>query len=332
LAGVDLVGVADQDPDQAASLAAAFEIPFHGGSASELLQKTDPDLVHVLTPPGTHEEIAVDALEQGRNVIIEKPFARSPGEVGRIMAAAERGKARVAAIHNYLSQPAVEELVERVTRGEIGELCSVHLMHGRRDQRYVPVPWYFDDFGGRLGETLPHAVYLVLALIPDLDVGYVCGRHLGHTRLPEGLSAKPEHVDDLRVELDAGDGRYATILYSLDCDLPQSLVATGTQGTLQAWICARGDVERWRAGTPTRSGVIHALQAYLRGLRLPLIKPKPRPRPSESPHGRQIARFIEHLRSDAPWPDQRIGDVVRLTTEIIDRYERSQPLSSRDSN
>ena len=324
LADVELVGVTDRSRPLAKALAGDFDVPFHSDDLSRLLREAQPELVHVLTPPSSHEEVAVAALEQGCHVIIEKPFAPSLAEAERILQAADRSSAQAAAIHNYLAHPAVEELLRQVRAGEIGDLCSVHFLHGRRDQRYVPSPWYFDSHGGRLGETIPHAVYLLLALLPELQVQYVRARHLGHVLVPDGVRRGTDDVDEVRVELGDPDGRYATILYSLNCDLPQTLIATGTGGTLQAWISEEGNVERWSGGPPSTHQLVHAVRSFVKGRVLPRLGIKPRATPAATPHGRQIARLVAALRSGAPLPDQQVREVVRLSAEIAERYETAR--------
>ncbi|WP_077624672.1 Gfo/Idh/MocA family protein [Sediminibacillus massiliensis] len=56
----------------------------------ELLERPDIDLVSVCTPPYTHSQIAVDFLDAGKHVIVEKPMASSLEECDAMNEAAER--------------------------------------------------------------------------------------------------------------------------------------------------------------------------------------------------------------------------------------------------
>src|SRR5437660_7819319 len=70
--GVDVAGVCDLSP----SLAKYAAERFGGGKpftdAAQMLQESAPDVVHVLTPPHTHERLVSDALSAGAHVIVEK--------------------------------------------------------------------------------------------------------------------------------------------------------------------------------------------------------------------------------------------------------------------
>ena len=76
---IDLVAVVDLHRDRAEKLAAE-----HGGKAftslTDALEAVDIDVVSVCTPTGRHGEVAIEALEAGKHVIIEKPAETTVGE------------------------------------------------------------------------------------------------------------------------------------------------------------------------------------------------------------------------------------------------------------
>ena len=80
--GVELVAAFDVDPNAARATGAAV-----AGSLAELIERVD--LVAVCTPPETHADVAVAALEAGRDVLIEKPLATTLEDADRIVAAAQ---------------------------------------------------------------------------------------------------------------------------------------------------------------------------------------------------------------------------------------------------
>ncbi|MDQ6873535.1 MAG: Gfo/Idh/MocA family oxidoreductase [Actinomycetota bacterium] len=92
VAGLELAAVCDPDPLRVA--AARQVAPDVRGSADSaaLLADPDIDLVIVSTPPNTHAEFAVRALEAGKSVVVEKPFCLTVAEADmQIAAAADRG-------------------------------------------------------------------------------------------------------------------------------------------------------------------------------------------------------------------------------------------------
>ena len=80
-AGVELVGVADANPDKEAALRAALAeagytqpFPFYTDVA-EMYELAKPAAVSICTPNFTHKDLFCDALERGMHVLCEKPLA-----------------------------------------------------------------------------------------------------------------------------------------------------------------------------------------------------------------------------------------------------------------
>ncbi|WP_152657099.1 Gfo/Idh/MocA family protein [Oceanobacillus sp. CFH 90083] len=72
----------------------------------ELLQQENVDLVSVCTPPYTHADITIEALNQGKHVIVEKPMASSLKECDAMNEAAERsGKILSVVAQNRFTSP-----------------------------------------------------------------------------------------------------------------------------------------------------------------------------------------------------------------------------------
>ena len=100
-ARVEIVGAVDRDHDRAEDFAAG-----HGTTAyrsiRELLEQA-PDLVSVATPPGCHTDVAVELLESGCSVLLEKPPTTTLADLDRIAAAekASTGSAYVVFQHRH---------------------------------------------------------------------------------------------------------------------------------------------------------------------------------------------------------------------------------------
>lgn len=79
--GVDLevLGVHSPTAENRAAFSEHFRVPGFQ-SAEELINATD--VIHLCTPPGTHEALAVQVLEANRSVVVEKPFTGYFGEAG----------------------------------------------------------------------------------------------------------------------------------------------------------------------------------------------------------------------------------------------------------
>src|SRR4051812_30066740 len=89
LVGIDLVGVCDTDADRAAAVGREHGVPWFTDHA-ELLETARPDVVHICTPHNEHVPVAIDSLDAGAAVLLEKPVAHRVDEAERLVAAARR--------------------------------------------------------------------------------------------------------------------------------------------------------------------------------------------------------------------------------------------------
>src|SRR6478736_429933 len=89
LDGIDLVGVCDTDADRAAAVARQHGVPWFPNHL-ELLEAVDPEVVHICTPHDQHVPVAIDSLDAGVAVLLEKPVGHTVAEAERLIAAARR--------------------------------------------------------------------------------------------------------------------------------------------------------------------------------------------------------------------------------------------------
>jgi predicted dehydrogenase len=80
LVGATVAAVGSRDPAKAEQFAARFGIPRSHGGYEDLVSDPDVDVVYVATPNHLHGTNALLALEAGKHVLVEKPFALNVGE------------------------------------------------------------------------------------------------------------------------------------------------------------------------------------------------------------------------------------------------------------
>jgi UDP-N-acetyl-2-amino-2-deoxyglucuronate dehydrogenase len=164
---IDLVAVVDLHLERAEKLAAE-----HGGTAftslADVLQAVDIDVVSVCTPTGRHGEIAIEALEAGKHVIIEKPAETTVAKTDEIIAAQRRAGTQVAVISQHRFDPATEVALAAINNGELGRLTSgIASIDWWRGQTYYDSgewrgTWELDG-GGALMNQGVHTVDLLVA-------------------------------------------------------------------------------------------------------------------------------------------------------------------------
>jgi predicted dehydrogenase len=70
-----------------------------------MLGRTKPDIVIVGTPPDSHADYCLRALDAGANIICEKPFVSSIDEADQLIDAARRAGKRIALNHEFREMP-----------------------------------------------------------------------------------------------------------------------------------------------------------------------------------------------------------------------------------
>jgi len=138
--GVELVAVADNDPPNLAKAARRHKVVGYLGYR-EMLRGERLDLVSVAVPTRFHHQVALDVIERGVHLLVEKPIAPTVREAQDIILQAKEKGLTLAIGHIERFNPAVAELKRRLERGELGK---VFLAHARR---LGPFPERIQDMG-----------------------------------------------------------------------------------------------------------------------------------------------------------------------------------------
>jgi predicted dehydrogenase len=122
--GVEVVAIADPDPEARAAAATRFPGARAFGDPSQLLSDGGTEAVLVCVPSALHAPVAEGAFEAGLHVYLEKPVAADL-EGARRVARAWRASGRVGMVGlNFRHDARYRELRERLRRGEIGEVVA----------------------------------------------------------------------------------------------------------------------------------------------------------------------------------------------------------------
>ncbi|MEM2217679.1 MAG: Gfo/Idh/MocA family oxidoreductase, partial [Thermofilaceae archaeon] len=86
----DVIAVADVIENRARVTAERFGIKYWYTDYTKLLERDDIDAVVVATPHPTHAKIAVDSINAGKHVIIQKPMCTNSRDAEMIVKAARK--------------------------------------------------------------------------------------------------------------------------------------------------------------------------------------------------------------------------------------------------
>ena len=182
---VELAGACDRNESARAALTARWQVPTYA-DVDELFSATQPDVVHVLTPPATHAAVACDLLRRGVHVLIEKPMAMSTAEADTVLATAQRAGRFVTVDHNRWFDPVVRRAVGLLDAGALGRLVGVDVVLGAAaDTGEQGLDWKASLPGGGLYDVAPHAVYMLCGFAGPVRALHVVAQRASDTRLVE---------------------------------------------------------------------------------------------------------------------------------------------------
>ncbi len=120
----EVVAVGARDPDRARAYADEHGIAHVARSYAELVRRDDVDVVYNALPPAGHAEWTIAALEAGKTVLCEKPFAMNAGEARRMTEAATRtGQLLIEAFH-YRFHNVIRRAEALLKSGALGRVTS----------------------------------------------------------------------------------------------------------------------------------------------------------------------------------------------------------------
>ena len=125
--GVKLVAVCDPALSAAEGLAAAHGLRAYPSLAA-MMAETPVDAVHILTPPHLHKPLALEALDLGAHVLVEKPFALSVAEATEMRDAAIAAGRSIGVNHNFLGLPAYASLRAAMGQGLVGRVDQAQIV------------------------------------------------------------------------------------------------------------------------------------------------------------------------------------------------------------
>ncbi len=135
-----LVGMADASAEAGGRIAQLHHTVAYT-DYHRLLDETRPEVVTVAVPTEFHHQVALDALEAGCHVLIEKPITATEEQAQELIERAEVLERKLMVGHIVRFDPAVQALKERLKAGELGRIFQV------RCRRLGPFPARVRDVG-----------------------------------------------------------------------------------------------------------------------------------------------------------------------------------------
>ena len=219
---VTVTAIASRGIERARDFARQHDIPTAYGSYEELLADPAIDLVYVALPPSAHAEWSIAALQAGKDVLCEKPFAVNGAEA-RMMAdaAAATGRRLVEAFHDHYHPLAART---KVLASMLGRLISVEGVFLARNP-FTPGALRHEPAlgGGALMDLGVYPLHGIRNLLDEEPVGATAVATLNPAGADESIEA----------ELAFPSGVTGIVRASMSADFENWLRVVGERGELR---------------------------------------------------------------------------------------------------
>ncbi len=321
-AGIEVVAVCDTNLSRAQSVAREMRVARAYGDYRELLADPDIDVVSVGLPNYLHAPVSIAALEAGKHVLCEKPFATSTALAEQMIAASKRAGKLLSINQHMRFEGSSRAMREAVSDGRLGRvyLADVRMI------RSSGIPGYGSWFtnrdmagAGALYDIGVHMLDLVLFLLGFPQVAAVRGTlssalgeqkiGLGGWGIDRGTSGRFDVDDTAIANIALADGGLIRLMVTWAAfgASEERVTLYGTQGGADRSADRHGRETPLRFYQPGKAGIDTVI---------PDLSRYPAGGTSAS-----IAAFIAAIRGDGPLmvkPEEALQ-----TTRILELIQRS---------
>ena len=192
--------------------------------SEDLVRSPDVDVVVISTPPVTHADWALELLEAGKHVVLEKPMALTSASCDQVIEVAQGNGLLAVVYQNRRFDPDFRALQKLIRAGELGDVFHLEAFVGRFSH---PCNYWHSDAevsGGALFDWGSHIIDQIVQLMPG-EIQSVTARN------QKLLWHDVTNADHARMTLHYSDGREASFIYSdISAALKPRWYLAGTKG------------------------------------------------------------------------------------------------------
>ncbi|MEO8075576.1 MAG: Gfo/Idh/MocA family oxidoreductase [Acidobacteriota bacterium] len=237
LPSAQVVSAFDPDRGSRERAASRFKVPV--SDSFERLLESSPDVVIVASPPETHADYTLRAIERGAHVFCEKPFVSSLEQADAIIAAAAAKGRQVAVNHEFRHMPIFKRVIDEVAAD--GALRFVQVWQLMDLPPWVEPGWRGQMVQRTLYEAGVHLVDLVIAMFRERPVAV--------STVTSSCAASERPTDAVAlVTLEFSGGRLAQIIQNRLCKGETQYVEVRADTASASWRASFGGRARIMAG------------------------------------------------------------------------------------
>ncbi len=123
---VDLVAIVDVNEKLGNAMAQFYNAKYYG-ACGEMIEKEKPDIISICVPTSLHHKVAMECIEKGINVLLEKPIATNLKEAEEIIDGAKKKGIKLTVGHIERFNPAIQRMKELIGDGRLGDIISINI-------------------------------------------------------------------------------------------------------------------------------------------------------------------------------------------------------------
>jgi len=191
---VDVAYCADKDDSRLSHIKGLYPRISVTKDYHEILNNQKVDAVVIATPIETHYQIAKDALEANKHILVEKPITNTSQEAKELMRLAEKNKRILMVDHTFEYSAPVRKIKEIIANGELGQIFTIDMIRVNLG--------LFQEKVNVISDLAPHDISM---LIYFLDNSPVSARAIGKSYIRDGI------VDDAHITLEFKNNAMANL-------------------------------------------------------------------------------------------------------------------------
>ena len=249
----ELVAVCDVRPDWARLQGGRFDVPHAFESFDDLLAGVEFDVLVNTSSIPAHFPLNLKALQAGKHVYSQKPFAGTVTEATTLIDEAQRRGLKLSCSPIHMLRPELQEMKRLIDAGAIGKpsLVRCRSSHGGPEYfqyRDADPTWFHQQGAGPILDMGVHGLHQVTGLLgPATSVSCLSGIseqvRIARSGAFDGKEIRPEVDDNTLIMLDFGRATFAVIdsSYCVKAARGPSLEIYGSAGTIVVQRRAESD-------------------------------------------------------------------------------------------
>lgn len=246
--GLEIVALCDLDSRKIDFLVEKFKLSKNVRKYTDynlMLSEESVQLTTIATESGKHAKIAIDCINKGSNVIIEKPIALSMEDARYIVELAQRTGLKVCVCHQNRFNKSIIKIREAYDQGRFGKLFygTAHIRWNREKDYYMQAPWRgtWEQDGGALMNQCIHNIDLLRWMMgTEIEEVFAYTDNLNHSYI---------QAEDFGIALiKFKNGAYGIVEGTTDIypkNLEETLYIFGENGTVKVGGKSVNRIDEW---------------------------------------------------------------------------------------